>query len=161
DDLTLGTGSNISGDIDGGADTDTVTLTGHGSEDDRFLNFENLVMDGADWSLSGASSFVDIDVDAGRLAINGAIAATGATTVAAGGTLGGNGTLTTPSVTSSGNIAPGNSVGTLNIVGTLAQTGGAFDIEFDKSGIDRTNVTGAVTLAGAPGVNVAPLHGAG
>ncbi len=108
-----------------------------------------------------SSSFVDIDVDAGRLAINGAIAATGATTVLGNGTLGGNGTLTTPSVTSSGTIAPGNSVGTLNIVGTLAQTGGSLEVEFDQSGIDRTNVTGAVTLTSSPTVDIIPLHGAG
>jgi hypothetical protein len=49
-------------------------------------------MTGEDWSLSGASTFGTIGVQAGRLAINGPIAATGGTTVEAGGVLGGSGT---------------------------------------------------------------------
>jgi outer membrane autotransporter protein len=62
-------------------------------------------------------------------------------------------------VTSSGTIAPGNSPGTLNIVGTFAQTGGAFDIQFDHHAMDQLNVTGAVTLSGSPTLNLIPLNG--
>jgi uncharacterized protein with beta-barrel porin domain len=159
DALTLGTGSTITGLVDGGAGTDSLTLIGAGSDGNVFQNFETLTMNGQNWSLSGSSSFANsIDVTQGRLAINGAIAAP-VTTVAGAGILGGSGTLTSD-VTSTGTIAPGNSPGTLNIVGTLTQTGGAFDIEFGKAGTDRLNVTGAVTLSGGPTVNVIPVGGA-
>lgn len=160
DALTLGTGSHITGTIDGGNGTDSVTLVGTGSDANIFQNWETLAMNGSDWSLSGNSIFAtSITVQQGRLAINGAIISP-VTTVQANGTLGGSGTLTS-NVTSTGIIAPGNSPGTLNIVGTFSQTGGAFDIQFDHTAMDQLNVTGAVTLAGSPTLNLIPLSGAG
>jgi uncharacterized protein with beta-barrel porin domain len=165
DRLTLGTGSTIKGTIDGGAGgSDSVTLNGTGSEDDVFLNFEFLQVRGDYWSLSGTSTFAsNISVDTGVLAINGAITA-GQTQLSNLAILGGSGTLTSPTVTGFGTIAPGNSVGTLTIVGTLSlngASGGGFETEFDGSGVDRTNVSGAVTLTNSPVVNVIPLNGAG
>ncbi len=92
-------------------------------------------MNGVDWSLSATSNFGnDIIVNQGRLRIN-ALIFGGSTTIASAGTLGGSGTLASP-VISTGTIAPGNSVGMLTIANTFSQTGGAFDIEFDSSGID-------------------------
>jgi hypothetical protein len=161
DTLTLGTGSQISGLINGGAGTDAVTLVGRGSDANVFQNWETLAMTGEDWSLSGTSTFgTSIIVQQGRLAINGAITSP-VTTVQANGILGGSGTLTS-NVTSTGTIAPGNSPGTLTIAGNFTQTGGAFDVEFDHSAIDRLNVTGAggATLAGGPRLNIVPLAGA-
>jgi hypothetical protein len=55
--LTLGTGSSITGAINGGDGTDDLTLVGSGSEDSDFLNFETLIMNGSDWTLSGHSDF--------------------------------------------------------------------------------------------------------
>jgi uncharacterized protein with beta-barrel porin domain len=65
-------------------------------------------------------------------------------------------------VTSIGHIAPGNSVGTLTINGNFTQTGGAFDVQVDKNGVDRLNVLGALgaTLASSPTLNVLPQSGA-
>jgi uncharacterized protein with beta-barrel porin domain len=158
DALTLGTGSRITGMVDGGAGTDSLTLIGRGSDGNVFQNFETLSMNGDDWSLSGTSSFAtSITVTQGRLAINGNITAP-VTTVANGGTLGGGGTLTS-NVTSTGTLAPGNSPGTLTIVGTLAQSGGAFNIEFGNGAVDRLNATGAITLSNSPTLNVIPVGG--
>ena len=156
--LTLGTGSTIIGVIDGGTGSDTVTLNGVGNEDDLFNGFEFLTMSGEDWSLTADSTFSLIAVVKGRLGINGNITAFAAGPGALG-ILGGSGVLISDTI-SIGTIAPGNSVGTLTIVGVFSQTGGAFDIEFDKNGIDRLNVTGAVMLANNPAVHVSPLHGA-
>jgi uncharacterized protein with beta-barrel porin domain len=168
DSLALGTGSQISGGaIDGGAGNDTLKLFGHSSEDDTFTNFETLRviadldnLSATDWSLSGNSTFATaIDVQNGRLRVNGTLTSP-ATTVRDAGILGGSGTLTS-NVTSTGHIAPGNSVGTLTINGNFTQTGGAFDVETDSHGVDRLNVLGAAgaTLAGGPALNIIPLDG--
>lgn len=157
DSLTLGTGSAITGDIDGGDDTDSVTLTGSGSEDDDFLNFETLTMAGTDWALSGTSSFSNLSVTSGTLSVDGAISAA-AVTVGAAGIIGGNGTLI-GDIASSGTIAAGNSVGTLTIDGDFMQTGGRFEVEFDSSGMDLVDVTGGTMFAGSPSLIVIPLVG--
>jgi uncharacterized protein with beta-barrel porin domain len=161
DSLTLSTGSQLTGAADGGVGNDTLTLLGTGGEDDVFINFETLAMNGQNWSLSGTSSFgTIIAINKGRLAINGTITAP-STTVAVTGVLGGNGTLVS-NVTSVGTIAPGNSVGTLTINGNFSQGGGAFDVEVDKTGVDRLNVLGAggATLASNPTLNVINYGGA-
>jgi len=51
DRLTLGTGSSITGSIDGGDGTDDLTLVGSGSEDSNISNFESLIMNGINWTL--------------------------------------------------------------------------------------------------------------
>jgi uncharacterized protein with beta-barrel porin domain len=164
--LALGTGSQITGISDGGAGNDTLLLVGTGREDDVFTNFETLVVNQLyisgqpDWSLTGNSTFTTkIDIVDGRLGVNGTLTSP-VTTVHDTGILSGNGTLVS-NVTSTGHIAAGNSVGTLTINGNLAQTGGAFDVETDSSGVDRVNVLGAggVTLAGGVALNILPVNG--
>jgi hypothetical protein len=166
--LNLGTGSQIiGGPIDGGAGNDELTLFGTSSEAEAFTNFEILTVQQdvnsqqpTNWSLSGTSTFATkIDIKSGRLAVNGDITSP-VTTISDPGILGGNGILTS-NVTSTGTIAAGNSVGTLTINGNLTQTGGSFDVEVDKSGVDRVNVLGAggATLAGNPTLNIIPLDG--
>ncbi len=167
--LTLDTGSVINGDIDGGADLDQLTLVGSGSEDNVFLNFENALMNGDDWSLSGDSIFNNaIAIIQGRLGIDGNITVMGAglTSVNPNGILGGSGQLNSPTVNSTGTIAPGPSggVGVLTVVGVLNQTGGAFDIDFGQDGLDLLNLTNAgsiLNLNNAPTINVTALDGVG
>jgi uncharacterized protein with beta-barrel porin domain len=158
DSLLLGTGSAITGDINGGDGSDILTLTGEGSEDDDFLNFETLTMSGTDWALSGASTFDNITIETGRLRVNGEIEATNITLLEADATLGGSGTLISD-VASEGTIAPGNSVGTLTIDGDFMQTGGSFEAEFDQSGIDLLTVTGGAILSDSPTLTVVSLTG--
>jgi outer membrane autotransporter protein len=158
DSLLLGTGSAITGDINGGDGSDILTLTGEGSEDDDFLNFETLTMSGTDWALSGTSTFDNITIETGRLRVNGEIEATNITLLEADATLGGSGTLISD-VASEGTIAPGNSVGTLTIDGDFMQTGGSFEAEFDQSGIDLLTVTGGAILSDSPTLTVVSLTG--
>jgi outer membrane autotransporter protein len=155
--LVLNTGAHLNS-VSGadGSGNSLLGLAGSGSEDEVFGGFGLLVQ--GDWSLSGASNFVGINVTFGRLAINGPITSSFPTTVQSDGILGGNGTLTS-TVNGFGILAPGNSVGTLGIVGNLTQTDGSFEAQFDQHGIDRLNVTGTTTLVGTPVVNVIPLGG--
>ncbi len=155
DALTLGTGSDITGSMDGGSGSDDVTLVGSGTEDGDFTNFELLTMAGAEWELSGTSSFNNIAVESGILRLNGVV--TGNVQVAAGGTLGGTGTIY-GDVTSFGTLSAGNSVGTATIVGNLVQNGGSF-IEFDAGGVDRWDVTGTATLVDNPTLTISSLDG--
>src|SRR5262245_13487958 len=153
--LTLGTGSDITGGVDGGGGTDDLTPVGSGSEDSDFSNFESLIMNGADWTLSGQSSFPEVVINSGILRINGTI--TGDVSVTAAGTLGGTGTII-GDVTSFGTLSAGNSVGTATIVGDLVQNGGSF-VEFDAGGVDRWDVTGTATLVNNPTLTISSLDG--
>jgi T5SS/PEP-CTERM-associated repeat protein len=87
-------------------------------------------------------------VNGGTLLVNGSIASS-PTEVNAGGTLGGAGTVGATSI-SGGTLSPGNSVGTLTVQGSLVFTAAStYLVEVDASGVDRSNVTGIATLAGA------------
>ena len=159
--VTLDTGSRIIGVVDASGGNDVLNLQGQGSAANLFSNFETLNVAGTDWSLSANDSFATtININSGRLGVNGTITAP-TTTIANTGTLGGDGLLVSDVTDNGGHIAPGNSPGTLTINGTLQQNGGAFDIQYDGAALDRLNVTGAVTLTGSPVVNVTPLGGAG
>jgi uncharacterized protein with beta-barrel porin domain len=165
DDLVLlADGSNLisaQGANGGAGAADHIRLLGSNAEDETFVNFETLTMEGIDWALSGASTFADIQVQTGRLRINGPIGATNGAVVDSAGIIGGSGNLTTPLLDVSGGTAPGNSVGTLTVTGNFLQNGGFMEVEYDGSGIDLLDVTGTVTLAGAPTLIVKPLSGAG
>ena len=71
DRVTLRTGANLVGLVDGGAGTDSLTLRGSGSEDEDFVNFETLTMDGVDWTLSGSAAFAETHVVGGTLTVGG------------------------------------------------------------------------------------------
>lgn len=86
-------------------------------------------------------------VNGGRLAANGSLMSSSGVTVGVDGTLGGTGTV--PSTTVSGALAPGNSIGTITVNGNLTfNAGSAYQVELAGAANDRTNVTGAATLAG-------------
>lgn len=157
--LNLNTGSTIVGTMDGGLGFDTVTLNGSGSENDNIVNFEDAVMNGGAWSLSGTSSFGNsLSIVNGRLAIDGSVEVTGAlgTINSPNGILAGIGQLKSD-VTSAGIIAPGNGIGTLSVIGDVTQTGGSFDIEFNQNSGDLLNIAGSLTLANNPVVNATAL----
>lgn len=167
DQLSLKTGSRIVGNVDGGAGSDSLILSGSGTEDANFLHFESLtvgypVSDNAveHWSLSGNNTFATAaNLYSGLLSVNGTIT-TPSVTVDGIAALGGNGRII-GDVSSSGRIAPGNSVGTLTVVGAVTQNGGSIDAEFDENGVDLLTATGNVTLTNSPALNVKALGGAG
>ena len=154
DSLTLRTGSNLSSpngaDLGGG--TDTLTLVGNGAEDEVFLNAETVDVNADDdgWTLTGTSTFDDINVNTGRFNNGGIITVNNDLTVASGARFGGAGT-TIGDVVNNGIVAPGsNAIGTQNITGNFTQgAGGALNIEVDAAGNeDVLDITGAATLDG-------------
>jgi len=152
DTLTLDTGSDIvsPAGIDGGSGANTLLLNGTGTDNNQFLNWTLLTVDGVDWTLGGNSNFFNINVFEGNLSINGKVTAN-EVNVNVGGSLGGNGTLTVKgTVINKGTLDPGNSVGDLQIVGSLVQEGGDYEVQFDSNGIDRQDVSGTAELLADP-----------
>ena len=132
DSVTLGTGARLTGVVDLGAGTDTLTLVGTGTTSTLFSNIENLAVGGGntptDWTWgtsSSSSSFDCVDIYSGaNLTISsGARLNTGSLAVASGGRLSPTAAgQSTASIVASGNVtlAPGSSV---NVVGTAAGVG--------------------------------------
>jgi len=167
--LTLGSGSQLNGAVQAGVDDgDVLNLIEAGSEDDMLVGFEQLNMNGEEWTLTsdltlveGPSLFGDANINSGTLYMNGTLTAPAGVS-AIGGTLAGSGNIVADvTVGSGGSIAPGNSIGVLNITGDVALGPGSFfDVEVEGSTADLLNVTGDVTIDPSSTVNVIPL-GAG
>jgi autotransporter-associated beta strand protein len=100
--------------------------------------------------LTGTNTYTGpTTVNGGLLSVDGSIASSSLTTINAGGALGGNGTVGN-TVINGGILSPGNSIGTLTVSGSLAFTSAAtYLVEVSPTGADRTNVSGAATLAGS------------
>src|SRR6185437_9558929 len=163
DTLVLQTGSVLGGDADGGAGTNSLTLQGTGTESHNFINFQNILMEGSSWRLTGTVTAPGGTViTLGRLAINGALV-TPTVLVTNTGTLGGSGTISS-TVTNNGVVAPGNSIGTLTVSGAYVQAAGShYQAEVDAAGasdkIVVNGVPGTATLNGGS-VDVAAAAGA-
>ncbi len=112
-------------------------------------------------NLTGTNDYTGpTTVNGGTLSVNGSIASS-PVTVGDGGTLGGNGTVGSTTVAGGGTIAPGNSIGRLTVAGNLAFTpGSVFEVEVNARGDgDRTDATGAITIASAASVAVLAENG--
>ena len=88
-------------------------------------------------------------VEAGRLAVNGALASS-IVTVQSGATLGGNGTVGGILAQAGSTIAPGNSIGTLSVNGNVTfLPNSIYQVEVNAAGQnDRINATGSARLQG-------------
>ena len=159
--LTLNTGSVLGGNVQGSTGIENLILQGSGTESiAKFLAFETLSMQGADWSVTGTGAFTtSTAVQNGTLRVNGTLT-TPSMTIAGAGTLGGNGTIVS-NVVNNGTIAPGNSIGTLNITGNYTQaTGSTYRVEVNTTpASDLINITGTATIQGGAAVNVVAAPG--
>ncbi|MBN9217224.1 MAG: autotransporter domain-containing protein [Mesorhizobium sp.] len=160
--LSLDTGSALGGNVQGGSGTDNLVLLGTGTESAaRFLGFETLSMQGADWTMTGVGAFAtSATVQAGVLRIEGQLASP-QIQVLSGGTLAGTGTVAgATTIGSGGTLAPGNSIGTLNVTGALTLAPGSFfAVEADDAGhADKVVSTGAAMIQGGT-VNVLAAAG--
>jgi outer membrane autotransporter protein len=101
-----------------------------------------------------------IDVNGGRLAVNGLLTGDNLLNVNSGGTLGGAGTVANIQAHAGGIVAPGNSIGTLNVkYDANFATGSIYQVEVNPAGqSDKLAVEGVATLSGG---TVQVLAGAG
>jgi autotransporter-associated beta strand protein len=89
------------------------------------------------------------NVNGGALVVNGSTASSALTTVNAGGTLAGTGTVGSTQINPSGALAPGAPGSVLTVQGSLTFTAASsYMVEVSGVAADRTNVSGAATLAG-------------
>jgi outer membrane autotransporter protein len=159
--LTLDTGSQVSGDLDGGnGSANALVLQGSGTLSSRTYGFSTLAMQGIDWTVSssvqaGSSSAIE----SGTLRLTGTLTSP-VITVAPGATLAGTGTLN-GALTVQGVIAPGVTstaattviqplaIGTLSVTGSYIQTAGSrYEANVSQQGIDLISVDGTATLQG-------------
>lgn len=149
DTVRLDTGSTITGMVNGGDGTDSLTLIGTGTISiARITYFESLVKAGTEtWTLTGTgSSGGSILVSEGTLAVTGTVG--DAVTVSGEGVLTGDGS--TGSLTNGGRVAPGNSIGVLTVDGDYVHSADAiYEVEVNPAGeSDRIDVTGTATIEG-------------
>jgi outer membrane autotransporter protein len=83
--LILQTGSQIVGLADGGAGNNTVRMQGTGVADNPFVNFQNLFVEGTDWTWRGTGTFANVALTSGVLRLENAI--TGSMSIAPGASL--------------------------------------------------------------------------
>ena len=159
--LTLDTGSQVSGDLDGGnGSANALVLQGSGTLSSHTYGFSTLAMQGIDWTVSssvqaGSSSAIE----SGTLRLTGTLTSP-VITVAPGATLAGTGTLN-GALTVQGVIAPGVTstaattviqplaIGTLSVTGSYIQTAGSrYEANVSQQGIDLISVDGTATLQG-------------
>ncbi|MCP4619257.1 MAG: autotransporter domain-containing protein [Bradyrhizobium sp.] len=159
--LTLQTGSVLGGNVQGGSGTDNLVLQGTGTETiAKFLSFENLTMNGADWTLNGTGTFsTGTTVQAGTLRVAGQLTTPGIA-VQSGGTLSGTGTVV-GNVNNSGSVRVDSGT-TLTINGNyLHQAGAYFLVGVTPSAGGLLSIVGAGHTATINGGTVSVVAGPG
>jgi autotransporter family porin len=175
--LTLGTGSVLNGDvISSTADTNSIILTGSGSEDSNFVGtvptngIKSLTMRGDDWTLSGVINLTGSDtntlvVEQGVLTLNGqtssrgnVLASTGSTLKIAPGSL-----LTTPLLDIQNDArvySAGTLTGDVNNLGTYAAYNAFNDGASSHSQINGNFInSGVLQLGGSEVGNTLTITG--
>lgn len=160
--LRLQTGSVLNGSVLGGTNTDNLILEGTGTESAaKFLNFENLTMNGTDWTLNNSGTFsTSATVQGGILRVAGQLISP-AVNVQSGGTLTGNGTLVGNVTTSTGGNVRVDS-GTLTFNGNyIHQMGALFTVGVTPTTNGVLAITGAGHTATLNGGTVRVMAGVG
>ncbi|MPZ38779.1 MAG: autotransporter outer membrane beta-barrel domain-containing protein [Rhizobiales bacterium] len=159
--LELRAGSVINGVVDATAGTsNTLTLGGSANSSfnvaqigptEQYRGFQAFEKTGAStWTLTGTSSeIMPWTINAGTLAVNGAIASS-TVTINNGGMLAGNGTVGGIMANAGGTVSPGNSIGTLTVAGNVTfQPGSVYQVEINPQvQNDLLHATGTATLNG-------------
>lgn len=169
--LTLGTGSVLTGIVQGGIGSDGLILQGTGSEDiSKFLAFETLAMQGSAWTLTGNGIFAtQTTVETGTLTVAGSLTSPvtvnsgavlrldgtikGTSLVASGGRAQGTGTYGATTVAAGGTLAPGavaRDLATLSVSGPLSfASGSLLEVDVTAAGAhDLVSGSGGTTLSG-------------
>jgi fibronectin-binding autotransporter adhesin len=161
--LTLDTGSILGGNVQGGTGTDSLTLQGTSTESvAKFLSFENLSMQGSDWTLTGNGTFATATtVQAGILRVNGQLTSP-SVAVASGGTLTGAGTIVGAVTVADGGTLSGRNGQTLTMSSLALDRGSIVAAALGAPGTTGLfNITGNLTLAGTLNVTNAGGYSSG
>jgi autotransporter-associated beta strand protein len=154
--LTLGPGSTITGGVVA-VGSNTFQLGGTGTAtfdvsvlDTQYVGFTTFnKISNSVWTLTGASTYTGpVNVNAGRLIVDGNISSVSLVTVNAGATLSGNGVVGSTTVNAGGTLAPGNSTALLTVQGSLTfAAASSYMIEVSPASATRTDATGEPTSA--------------
>ncbi|USQ95221.1 autotransporter domain-containing protein [Caulobacter sp. RL271] len=155
--LKLQTGSIMVGNVTGGS-TGVLVLEGTGSFSNTTTGFASLTMTGSDWTIGGAVTATNTQVQAGTLKVNGTLTSSGGVQVDSGATLAGTGTSSGVVVQSGGILAPGSatSVGVLTLTGNYtAQAGSKLVINATATAASRLTIGGTASLDGELNIQAA------
>jgi uncharacterized protein with beta-barrel porin domain len=164
--LTLESGYSITGKVVAFSSADTLALGGttNASFDVsqigvQYLGFGIFQKTGSSiWTLTGTNAAaLPWTIDAGTLAVNGAMA-NATMTVNSGGALAGTGMVGATTINNGGTLAPGpiGGIGTLTINGSLAFASGAlYVVNLNPTTSSFATVTGTASLAGTVQANFA------
>lgn len=159
--LTLGSGSNVTGDLDGGlGSSNALMLQGAGTLASRTSGFSTLTMQDANWTLSAPVSITSAStISHSTLTLTGNLTSP-SVTIAPDSTLNGTGALK-GAVSMQGVIAPGAptvaaiaglqplSTGTLSVAGSYTQASGShYAADITPDGHDLIAVAGTAALQG-------------
>ena len=142
----------FAGQVDGGAGSDTIAVTGGSATApvafSGVSNIERYVQSGGYATMSGNAALGVVDMSGGRLVgLTGSIINASAITVAQGATFGSGGTVN-GNLAVAGTLSPGAGVGTMTVGGNVALAGGSVSaFEIAPTGADRLLVNGSVSIA--------------
>ena len=161
----LGGDASISGDVSGGAGTNTLDFDPGAdkgfSYNGALSNFASVEIKSGVVTLAGASTYAGATLVSGGMLVagnsSGSATGTGLVTINTGATLGGTGTVAAVHVKSGGIIAPGGDTvpGTLSVSGDLSTEDGAVLRMRLGAASDRLDVTGNLGASGKITVNIA------
>jgi len=142
----------FAGQVDGGAGTDTIALSGGSAAAPvafgSVANVERYVQSGGYATMTGNAALGLVDVSSGRLSgLTGSVINASQINVAQGATFGSGGTVN-GNLAVAGTLSPGAGVGTMTVNGNVALAGGSVSaFEIAPSGADRLLVNGSVAIA--------------
>ncbi len=151
-----GNSATITGNVDGGAGVDVITVSGTFVYGDAITNFETASVNTGKFTLNGSMAGADFTVASGaEFNVNGSISG-GAGTSTVNGLLSGTGTINNAVVlNSTGTMRPGNSIGSITVLSL--DSSGSFEFEIGPSTNDLIIVTNALTFSGTSTVNIVDL----
>lgn len=158
DQVILQAGHSVTGILDGGDDTDSLTFDGAGSDSGTFTNFENLSKTGiGDWISDSVLSMSTTSVSVGNLFIDGSLTSPNITVASSAG-FGGSGTII-GDVTSSGTLIVTSA--DLELTGDVVFTSGStLAVGAVGNSFHRLAASGTVDIAPASTVTIADLPAA-
>jgi hypothetical protein len=152
----------LRGTIDGGAGTDTITVSGGSAAAPvaftDIVNVERFGMSDGYASIAGSAALGSIDLTGGRLVgLPGSTIGAASITVRQGATFGSAGTVN-GNVTVAGTLSPGASPGTMTVNGNVALQAGSVSLfELTPTVSDKLVVNGALSIASGATLQIVPI----